>query len=347
MTAVKAGDVERILKNLPASATLLLVYGPDAGLVSERAGRAARGAVSDPGDSFQLIRVAGDTLADEPSRLVEEASTFGMFGGTRAIWVKPTARNIAPAVIACLDVALTDTLVVVEAGDLQKASPLRVACEASSRAMALPCYADEGRDIGGLIRDTLAEAGLRIAADASQLLADSLGGDRLASRSELTKLATYAHGRSEITTEDVEAVVSDVSGLNLDELVDAAFAGDRTALEAAWVGPAGQGSAPAALSATLRHGLQLLEVRARMDAGHDVDSAMRSWRGLQFRRRDSVMRQVRRWQLGPLVTSTAEIQQAVLDSRRAPALAGVTASRTLMRIAERARSADRRTESRA
>lgn len=342
MGVVKAGDVERVLKAVPAQATLLLIYGPDAGLVSERAGRVARAAVPDPSDTFQLIRMSGEMLADEPSRLVEEASTFGMFGGKRAIWVKPTSRNIAPAVAACLDVTLTDTLVVIEAGDLQKASPLRLACEASKSALALPCYGDESRALADLVREVLDEAGLAIDEDARQLLADSLGGDRLASRGELTKLATYAYGRERITAEDVEAVVSDVAGLNLDGLVDAAFSGDRDGLDAGLTRASEQGSTATSLALALRHVLALLTARGRVDAGQDIDTALRTWRGLHFRRRDSVVRQVHRWKSEPLAAVVAEVQQAVLDARRAPALANVTASRVLLRIAERARSANRR-----
>ena len=52
-------------------------------------------------------------LLDEPTRLIEEAATFGMFGGRKAIWVRPTSRNIAPAVKACLDAPANDTLIVV------------------------------------------------------------------------------------------------------------------------------------------------------------------------------------------------------------------------------------------
>ena len=52
-----------------------------------------------------------------------------------------------------------------------------------------------------------------------------LGGDRQASRNELRKLTLYAHGKGEITLDDVMAVVADASELKLDPIVDGAFAG--------------------------------------------------------------------------------------------------------------------------
>lgn len=339
MTAVKAGEVDRAVARRRADVNLLLYYGPDAGRVAERARVAAQGAVDDPADPFQLIRIDGDALADAPARLVEEASTFGLFGGRRAIWVRPTGRNIGPAVTACLDVSLVDTLVIIEAGDLGKAAPLRVACETSPRALALPCYGDEESNLGAIITDGLRSYGLAIEPDARDLLAESLGGDRLATRSELEKLALYAHGTATVRVDDVAAVVSDVSGPSVDDAIDAAFAGERQQLEAALAQLAQHGSSPAGLLAlALRHGLALLGNVIRHGDGQDVEGLLRSWRGLHYRRRPAVSRQLKGWSPERLRPAIEALQDAALITRRFPALADATASQALFAVSSRARS---------
>ena len=55
-----------------------------------------------------------------------------------------------------------------------------------------------------------------------------IGGDRLASRNEIRKLALYAKGQKSVELADVMAVVADASQIALDGLIDAVFAG-RTA----------------------------------------------------------------------------------------------------------------------
>src|SRR3712207_4044171 len=247
MFAVKAGEVEATLKRANLSAPVLLLYGPHAGLVAERGRVLAERAVDDPADPFQLIRIDGDAIAADPARLADEASTIGLFGARRAIWVKPTGRNIAPAVEAALDAPLQDTLVVLEAGDLAKSSPLRVLCERSPQALALPCYPDSERDLGAVVDEALRAAGLSIGRDARAALVASLGGDRLATRGELLKLTLYAHGRREVTIDDVDAVVSDVSSLALDGVVDAAFGGDFQAVDEGFRRLAAEGTAPSTL----------------------------------------------------------------------------------------------------
>jgi DNA polymerase III subunit delta len=341
MTAVKAGAVEAALRRLDAAAVVLLLYGPDAGLVAERAKAAAERAVDDASDPFQLVQVDGDAIAADPARLVDEAGTIGLFGGRRAIRVKPSSRNLAPAVEAVLGTTIQECLVVIEAGDLAKSSPLRVLCEKSPKALALPCYADEGRNLASVVDEAVRAAGLTIARDARTSLLASLGGDRLATRSELAKLTLYAHGRREVTQDDIDAVVSDVSSLAVDSAVDAAFSGNLAGLSEAYGRLQAEGVQPAVLlGAALRHATGLLGGRDAVDQGRPAESVVQSWRGLHFRRRDAVLLQLRRWSVQGLARTVAALQEAVLETRRLP-LARQAAERALWALATEAASGPR------
>ena len=337
MVAVKAGDVDGALRRVDARTPVLLIYGPDAGLVAERARAAAEGAVADPADPFQLIRIDGDAVASDPGRLADEASTMGLFGNRRAIWVKPTSRNIAAAVNAVLGIPLQDTSVVLEAGDLAKSSPLRSLCERSPKALALPCYPDNDRDLAAVVDEALRMAGLTIDRDARAALLASLGGDRLATRAELAKLTLYAHGRRAVTLADIDAVVSDVSALALDSVVDGAFGGNLAALDDGLQRCAADGTAPSVLlGAVLRHALALLSAAQDVAAGRSITEAVGGWRGLHFRRKSAVERQLGRWRPPVLRLVIADLQAAVLGSRRAPDLGAALAGRTLLDIAAQA-----------
>ncbi|TIX45439.1 MAG: DNA polymerase III subunit delta, partial [Mesorhizobium sp.] len=89
-------------------------------------------------------------------------------------------------------------IILIEAGDLKKGVGLRAIVEAADIAMALPCYADEARDIDTVIDDELRKAGMSMTLEARQALRRNLGGDRLASRGEIEKLVLYAHGQTEV-----------------------------------------------------------------------------------------------------------------------------------------------------
>lgn len=335
MTAVRAGDVEGLLRRGPdPRCAVLLVYGSDTGLVADRAKQLAERFVEDPNDPFALVRVDGDTLASDPGRLADEASTVGLFGGKRAIWVKPGSRNYAPAVAAVLAADLADARIVVEAGDLAKANPLRTLCEGSPKALAIPCYPDDARSLAELIERVLKERGLTIERDARDVLVASLGGDRGASLSEIEKLALYAQGKGIVTLDDVEAIVSDVAGSVLNAVVDAAFSGRPADVERTWRRFRHEGlDAGVMLGSALRHATTLLATRLE---GEDKSPSVMvaGWRGLHFSRRGSIEVQLGRWSPTALRRAIDMLHEAVLASRRAGSgLAHVHASAALMRIA--------------
>ena len=317
----------------------MLVFGPDAGLVRERAEALVRMSVDDPKDPFQLARLDGDDLAGEPTRLVEEANTIPLFGGRRAVWVKAGGRNIAPAVEALIASPSPDCRVVIEAGDLKRSAPLRSLCERAKTAVALPCYADGERDLARLIDDEMREAGLTISPEARATLVPLLGGDRLASRHEVRKLALFARGKQRVELDDVMAVVADASTLALDGLINSAFAGRTAELEVQLGKVRVAGTAPGTIvSAAQRQVAQLHKARLAVEEGASVNEAAG---GIQpfvhFSRKAAVEAALRTWTSARLERAMAQLADAALESRRQSTLADVIAQRTLLALAVAAR----------
>ena len=231
MVALRGKEIDAFLARPDPGRPIILLYGPDAGLVRERADALLASAVDDPTDPFSLVRLDGDELSAEPSRLVDEAMTIPLFGGRRAIRVRAGSRSFASGVDTLAEQPLKDCRIVIEAGELRAESPLRKACERAKTAVAIACYPDDERDLARLIDDELRVSNLTIAPDARAALMALLGGDRQASRNELKKLALYAHGGAEVTLDDVMAVVADASELKIDPIVDGAFAGKPDLVE--------------------------------------------------------------------------------------------------------------------
>jgi DNA polymerase-3 subunit delta len=341
MVAVKAADVDAFVARPDPARRVVLVFGPDAGLIGERVRAILAASVDDVSDPFALARLDGEELAAEPTRLVEEALTMPLFGGRRAVWVKAGSRNIAAAVEALLDdplfAAARECRVVIEAGDLRRNAPLRVLCERAKNAAALPCYADSERDRARLIDDEMRAAGLSLAPDARAVLIPLLGGDRAASRSEIQKLALYARGRDQVSVEDVAAVVSDASALAIEDIVDAAFAGRPGELEIQ-LGKARVAGTTAGsiLFNTQRQLAQLHRWRTAIEQGRPF-SLEAVQPPLPFRRRPLIEAALKTWSATRLAAAMAELAEAVLQSRLNPALADTIAERALLAIAANGR----------
>jgi DNA polymerase-3 subunit delta len=339
MTAIKASEVDRFIARPDPAQPIVLVFGPDAGLVRERVDALVRAAIDDPNDPFAFVRIEGEELTANPSRLVEEANTIPLFGSRRAVLVKAGGRNISSALEPVLASPSNDCRVIIEAGDLKKTAPLRTLCEKAKVAAAVPCYSDRAGDLARLIDDEMRAAKLTLAPDARDALTALLGGDRLASRSELRKLALYVSGRDKIELGDVAAVVADASALGLDRVVDATFAGETRDVETEFGKARGDGSSPAAIvSAAIRQVANLHKMKLAVEGGDSIDFAMK--RGappVHFTREAAVGAALRAWTPARLLRAMTQLAEASLDMRRNAALAEAIAQRTLLALAVSAR----------
>jgi DNA polymerase III subunit delta len=339
MVALRGKEIDNFLARPDPARPIVLLYGPDAGLVRERADALLASAVDDPNDPFSLVKLDGDELSAEPSRLVDEALTIPLFGGRRAIRVRAGSRNFASGVDMLANTALKDCRVVIEAGELRPEAPLRKACERARTAVAIACYPDTERELSRLIEDELGESNLRIAPDARAVLITVLGGDRKASRNELRKLALYAHGKGEVTLDDVMAVTADASELKIDPIIDAVFSGNPNLVETEFVKAMVAGTYPGVIiSAAQRQAAWLHKSALAVADGIPASTVIESgFPRLHFSRKASVETALRNLNVGRLTLIIDQLAAAALETRKQTSLAAVIAQRTLMAIAVNAR----------
>jgi DNA polymerase-3 subunit delta len=339
MVALKTNEVEGFVARPNPGMPIVLVYGPDSGLVSERVAALVRASVDNPRDPFALAILGSDTLADTPERLVEEAHTVPLFGGRRAIHVKTGARSIQAAVERAIAAPPgTDCRIIIETGDLKKNAPLRTLCEKSSVAATLPCYPDSARDLARLIDDETRRAGMTITPAARDLLASLIGGDRRASRSEIEKLILYARGEKRIDVPDVMAVVTDATNPVMDSLIDAAFAGFASEVEAHFAKVQSSGTAASTIAgALIRQAASLHMIRLAVESGVPIDDVLKR-QGVHFSRTRAVQAALQAWTPRRLERLIGQLGDVSLEARRSSNLAYPVMERTLLMIARAARS---------
>ncbi|MCK0197504.1 DNA polymerase III subunit delta [Ancylobacter sp. 6x-1] len=339
MVAVRPQDADAALSRIDPLRPVVLLFGPDAGLVRERAETYLRRAETGSSDPFGRVKLDGDEISGSPGRLVEEASTIALFGGRRVVSLRVGARNVLPAVEALLAAPPAEAVVVIETGDLKRGAPLRALCEGSPHALAIACYADGERDVVKLIDAMATEAGMSVERDARTELAGLLGGDRLASRGEIAKLLLYAQGETRITSQHVRAIVGDASSLALDEIADNALAGGGAPMADAYAKAMGEGMRPdVVLGAVQRALLALHQMRLQVEAGTAAERVIEGIRpAVHFRRKPLVERALKSWNTARLRTALLALDDALLGARRNAGLGPAIAERALLQLAIQAR----------
>ncbi|MGV1014605.1 MAG: DNA polymerase III subunit delta [Methyloceanibacter sp.] len=334
MVSYKASAVAGFLKSPDPNIHAVLVYGPDAGLVAERANLLADWFTRRTPDA-EIVRLDDRDLADDPARIEVELRTIPMFASSKVVRVQAGTRLDVPSLKALL-ADLGDSTLVIEAGNLRPDSALRKLFEAHKAAAALPCYSDD-RTLAGVIDAELASAGLSIDTETRSYLMTRLGADQALSRSEVVKLALYAQGGTRVSLDDIEAIVGDAGEIALENFVYAASGADpsRALRELQRLAASGTDRA-AALAALGRHFTQLHRIAAAQAAGASAEQAVKSLRPRpHFKREPQFLAHCRKWGAARLAQTLPLIQEATRRTRKAPDLEAAFAERLLLTLASR------------
>jgi DNA polymerase-3 subunit delta len=339
VAAIPAKDVDGFVARPDPRRPIVLVYGPDLGLVRERVDALLQGAGGNASDPFSTVMIEGDVLAGDPGRLADEARAIGLFGGRRLVHIRAGGRSFADTLTSLLADPPQDAFIVIEAGDLKKGAPLRKLVEASQAAAALPCYQDDERTVARLIETTLKNAGLTIDADARDTLVSLLGADRMASRSEVEKLVLYVGDKKRVEFADVLAAIADSSALALDDVVDAAAAGDTVEAVAAFAKARAEGiPASVVIGAAIRHIATLHRLSLRVERGERPSRIVTEpQQRIFFRRQSFFERALNRFGPQEFERTLTALGTALLASRRSADLADPIAEREILAIAKGAR----------
>ncbi|MCB1420134.1 MAG: DNA polymerase III subunit delta [Notoacmeibacter sp.] len=339
MAQKKAHEVDSWIARPDKAARIVLVYGPDRGMVSERARKIAASTGLSLDDPFSVIRLEASELDADPGRLIDEARMVPMFSDNRLIWITNAGaqKALADGVRILCEEPPADALVLIEGGDLKKGTTgLRGIVEGSASAMALPCYADDARKIDELINAELASHNQTISLEARELLKAGLGGDRLATRGEIEKLALYAMGKPQISVEDVADSLGDVAASSADDAVDAIMTGDLSKMDLAFSRLVNAGTHPfVVLSAAMRQFSALQVMRDAMERERkSASAAVASARPpIFFARRKAVETGLQAWPSGSISRALDRLQEAVLQTRRSSDLAESLTRQTLLALA--------------
>jgi len=334
-----AGRIENFLRRPDAGINAVLLYGPDAGLVRERADALGRTISPDLHDPFRVADLTGAALAAEPARLFDEAAQISLMGGQRLVRV----REVGDAQSAVFARFLADPpgngLVVVEAGDLPARGALRRLFDDAPCGVAIGCYPDGARDLAEVIRDTLGAHRIVASRDALDFLVAHLGGDRLLTRAELEKLTLYAGDGGRVELEDAQLSIADSAALSLDDAVLAAAEGDGPGLDRALMRVFQEGESPVSvIRAALRHMQRLHALSARSTAGETIDGVLRGARPpIFFKQQDSFRRQLAQWREPALRRQLEALAEAEVQLKTTGIPAETACRAALLAMAQRAR----------
>jgi len=330
-------DIEPFVKSPDPAARVIVIYGPDNGLMKERAKLIGLTIVADLNDPFNAATLSASDLAEDPARLSDETGAISMMGGDRLIRITDGGDKLTPLIKDYLQNPSNSTLIIIEAGDLNARSSLRKLCETAKNAAALPCYVEDERDLARLIRDMMAQEKLGIDQDAIGWLAANINGDRTRARSELEKLILYK-GQAEgtITLHEAMTICGNSGASSMDELTNATANGNSVLAVKNYNKLLEEGISFIAILRSLQnHFKRLHQARSAIEAGNSADQAMKSLSPPIFFKNQTAFRgQLSRWRAGTLLKALAKLSDIEADCKKTGAPAETLCAQTILGLSK-------------
>lgn len=314
----------------------ILLYGPDAGLVRERAKRLTTTFLGKAYDDFALCDMNAGKLLDDAALLADELSAIHFLAPKRLLLVRDAGDKLTRTIEECAAFFNDSVLLVLCADELSARSSLRLWFEKESNAAALACYHDDVRDVQEVIRKTLDSTGISTQREVIDYLSGQLGNDRYVTYQELEKLITYAGDSKSLQLSDAMALVGYNKEASFDDLVNAVADRNLQQLEKTLTLLLREGTQPVAyLRALQRYFNRLYFIRSKMAEGQSAEGVVSSLRPpVFFKQVPLLTRHVQMWSLPNIAKALRLLVNAELSCKTSDLPIVPASSRYLLQITQ-------------
>ena len=333
----------KFLEKPPGDIIGVLLFGPDRGLIRERAQALAKLFIADPNDAFAVTQLTADDLSGDTAKLSDEMSALSLLGDARMVRLRLDHERNGAAISKIIKEfdarpETAEAKLIIEAGDMTPRSAIRKACEAAGHFAAVGCYNDSAADVANMVRAGLSDKSISIEADALSMWVPLLEGDRGLIRNEIEKMALYKgyglEAGASVTVDDVKCLAAGGQAASIDDIINDTMSGRVESADAVFRrAVAGKINTAVILMVLQRHISRLLEAQSKMASGESVDGAVRSLRPPLFGPAQNAFKsQLRAWPSVMLQKALAQTLEAEKSVKSAGSPADAIVGRLLLAL---------------
>ena len=342
---IAARDVAGLLKAPGSRYSAYLLYGPDQGLVRERAGLLARHFSEAPDDPFAQANLTGQHVSEDKARLADEANAVNILGGLRVVTLSGSGSEMTAAVKLAFAQPNPDARIIIRASDVNTRHALVKLCDEAEFCASIGCYSDDQRSLQQIAAEIFARFNITVSPQVMSAILTRLGSDRQVSLSELDKLALFAGQGGSLSLEDLTMALGDSGAVAIDEVSIALLSGNIDSFQRDYARLRHEGIQPIVVIRQLLSVFKAMQTaKARMKEGQPAAQAIAQLRPpVHFKMKPLLTRQLGLWRENQIADSIDRLMQAEIQTKSAAAADPATLTgQILLGICLRARQLNAR-----
>ncbi len=291
-------------------------------------------------DKLNTILFNGSDFSDDEhiERFWNEIQTPNMFGGKRTIIIANAKDNICAMLQEYLEEPSSDMTIIMQSGNLDSKSKLRLLCEKSEKVATVACYDDEDNDRRALLIQMLKEYNLSIDPKAESYIHTKLSKDRVINKMEIEKLCLY-QGSGKIELQTAMDILGDSKEDSVFDVIISVASGDITSLSRKFNHMWQEKINPVALLRICNtHFNKLLRLSQNVQMGQSIVEAVKDRKEQIFwKNQNSFIDQLSFWEISNIISVLkllADTEKEVMKSHR---ISEIQIEFTLIKIASMAK----------
>jgi DNA polymerase-3 subunit delta len=318
-----AAKVQGFISKPEAGFAAALIYGPDDGQVALLAKQLEKNITNNSDDPFAVTDLSVSRIYQTPSIVADEMSAISFYMGRRVIKIlnvensqniriegeeensSKNVRNVESFVVEAIenafDIASPETLqncfLIVTAGDLKPASGLRAYFEKQNNAAALPCYADDEKQLEVIIANELRAQGIMFDTQVPKIIEHACRGNRLTAINEVAKIKMFLGDKNKISADEADDMIGVTAETSIQDVCNLVVDGEIAKLQRTLAKAFEENNLPIVLIRSVQRYLERLNVVVgNVLQGQSEQDAVNAVRPPIFYKQVPVFkRQVSRW----------------------------------------------------
>ena len=228
---IKDSLIDNLVLKKDSEFNLYLFAGADYGLSNQRSKTFIKSLKIDTSDPFCCSKLEQKDLENEPSKLLDESLTLSLNMTKRLVIVNIFGEKQSPNVLNSVKSLLKhfpikDTIIILLAKNLLLSSSLVKVIGEDPNCALIASYQKTNIKIKEEIRILVSKNKISISNEDLDLLISNLGDDHLNTLNKIDNIFSYIYPRKEITSRDIELIISDSRLIEIDNLMFCIFNGD-------------------------------------------------------------------------------------------------------------------------
>ncbi len=198
------------IKNKPTNFlkyNLFLLYGENFGLKKEIK-ELIKATLDKQDNNIEILTLFERDVIDNEESFYDSIYSGSLFGNKKIIIIYEGTDKIFGKIEDITNKYPDNVILIILSDILEKKSKLRIFFEAHEKALCIPCYADNERDLKSIATVELKQSNIILSNESINLLVDKANSDRNNLKNEIQKIKSFALNKKSLSTDEIKSIIN-------------------------------------------------------------------------------------------------------------------------------------------